>query len=100
VAAQGSRPRAAVPRERSGPIGISKGDFATPIVRRRTTTQPRGIPVTGGAAPAAEPDVHTNAPAPAPAAAPAGTPPPALTPPPVADSASGPAATASSPPPR
>jgi SAM-dependent methyltransferase len=43
-----------VPRERSGPIGISKGDFATPIVRRRTTTQPRGIPTVGAAAAAAE----------------------------------------------
>jgi SAM-dependent methyltransferase len=49
----GARPRAAVPRERSGPIGISKGDFSTPIVRRRTTTQPRGIPTAGALAAAA-----------------------------------------------
>jgi SAM-dependent methyltransferase len=54
AAKAGARPRAAVPRERSGPIGISKGDFSTPIVRRRTTTQPRGIPVlSAGAAGAA-----------------------------------------------
>jgi SAM-dependent methyltransferase len=41
------RPRvgAVVPRERSGPIGIASGDFSTPSVRRRTTTQPRGTPV-------------------------------------------------------
>jgi SAM-dependent methyltransferase len=45
VAKAGARPRTAVPRERSGPIGISKGDFSTPIVRRRTTTQPRGLPI-------------------------------------------------------
>ena len=38
-------------RERSGPIGISSGDFSTPLVRKRTTTQPRGIPVVGGKAP-------------------------------------------------
>jgi SAM-dependent methyltransferase len=31
--------------ERSGPIGISGGDFATPTARKRTTTQPRGVPV-------------------------------------------------------
>ncbi len=34
-------------RDRSGPIGIASGDFATPSVRRRTTTQPRGVPVVG-----------------------------------------------------
>ena len=61
AAKAGARPRAAVPRERSGPIGISKGDFATPIVRRRTTTQPRGIPVVGGAAPAAAPAAEIGA---------------------------------------
>ena len=33
--------------ERSGPIGISGGDFATPSSRKRTTTQPRGVPVLG-----------------------------------------------------
>jgi SAM-dependent methyltransferase len=38
--------------DRSGPIGISGGDFATPSARKRTTTQPRGLPVVG---PAAEP---------------------------------------------
>jgi SAM-dependent methyltransferase len=32
-------------RENSGPIGISGGDFATPSARKRTTTQPRGLPV-------------------------------------------------------
>jgi SAM-dependent methyltransferase len=31
--------------DRSGPIGISGGDFATPTARKRTTTQPRGLPV-------------------------------------------------------
>jgi SAM-dependent methyltransferase len=31
--------------DRSGPIGISGGDFATPSARKRTTTQPRGLPV-------------------------------------------------------
>jgi SAM-dependent methyltransferase len=43
------RPRvgSAVPRERSGPIGIASGDFSTPSVRRRTTTQPRGTPIAG-----------------------------------------------------
>jgi len=40
------------PRERSGPIGISSGDFATPVVRKRTTTQPRGVPAIGNRAPA------------------------------------------------
>jgi SAM-dependent methyltransferase len=35
--------------ERSGPIGISGGDFATPTARKRTTTQPRGVPVLGNA---------------------------------------------------
>jgi SAM-dependent methyltransferase len=41
------RVRTTVPRERSGPIGIASGDFATPSVRRRTTTQPRGNPIVG-----------------------------------------------------
>jgi len=41
------RPRAGIPRERSGPIGIASGDFATPTVRKRTTTQPRLTPVAG-----------------------------------------------------
>jgi SAM-dependent methyltransferase len=45
--ALGRRPRPGVPPERSGPIGIASGDFATPSVRRRTTTQPRGTPAIG-----------------------------------------------------
>ena len=55
VVAEGATPRrvrSAGPRERSGPIGISSGDFATPLVRKRTTTQPRGVPVVGGKPPA------------------------------------------------
>ncbi|MDB4979731.1 MAG: Methyltransferase type 11 [Myxococcales bacterium] len=32
-------------RDHSGPISVSGGDFATPTSRRRTTTQPRGLPV-------------------------------------------------------
>jgi SAM-dependent methyltransferase len=32
-------------RDRSGPISVSGGDFATPTTRKRTTTQPRGLPV-------------------------------------------------------
>ena len=49
AAAGARRPRvgSAVPRERSGPIGIASGDFSTPSVRRRTTTQPRGTPAAG-----------------------------------------------------
>jgi SAM-dependent methyltransferase len=46
------RVRSAGPRERSGPIGISSGDFSTPVVRKRTTTQPRGVPVLGARVPA------------------------------------------------
>ena len=45
AAAASRRQRAGVPHERSGPIGIASGDFSTPTVRRRTTTQPRGVPV-------------------------------------------------------
>jgi len=55
VVAEGATPRrvrSAGPRERSGPIGISSGDFSTPLVRKRTTTQPRGVPVVGGKPPA------------------------------------------------
>jgi SAM-dependent methyltransferase len=33
-----------VATERSGSISISGGDFATPMVRKRTITQPRGLP--------------------------------------------------------
>src|SRR6202142_935102 len=43
----GRRVRSGASRERSGPIGIASGDFATPSVRRRTTTQPRGTPAVG-----------------------------------------------------
>ena len=43
------RVRAGGPRERSGPIGITSGDFSTPLVRKRTTTQPRGTPILGNA---------------------------------------------------
>jgi SAM-dependent methyltransferase len=32
------------PPERSGPIGIARGDFSTPVTPKRTTTQPR-LPV-------------------------------------------------------
>jgi SAM-dependent methyltransferase len=59
VVADGATPRrvrSAGPRERSGPIGISSGDFSTPLVRKRTTTQPRGVPVVGGRAPASSLD--------------------------------------------
>jgi len=41
------RSRPGIPRERSGPIGIASGDFATPSVRKRTITQPRGTPALG-----------------------------------------------------
>lgn len=44
--ASGRRGRASGPPERSGPIGIASGDFSTPVVRKRTTTQPR-LPVVG-----------------------------------------------------
>ena len=43
----GRRVRSGASRERSGPVGIASGDFATPSVRRRTTTQPRGTPAVG-----------------------------------------------------
>jgi SAM-dependent methyltransferase len=46
-AATARRARSGLPHERSGPIGIASGDFATPSVRRRTTTQPRGTPIAG-----------------------------------------------------
>jgi SAM-dependent methyltransferase len=45
--------------ERGGPIGISGGDFATPSARKRTTTQPRGVPVI-----AAPPEEHNGTPQP------------------------------------
>ncbi|HXJ19588.1 MAG TPA: methyltransferase domain-containing protein [Polyangia bacterium] len=47
------RSRSGIPRERSGPIGITSGDFATPTVRKRTITQPRGTPALGVAVPPA-----------------------------------------------
>jgi SAM-dependent methyltransferase len=56
------RVRAGGPRERSGPIGISSGDFSTPVVRKRTTTQPRGVPVLGVKAPAPSLDEPVTAP--------------------------------------
>jgi SAM-dependent methyltransferase len=37
--------RARGTRDHSGPISVSGGDFATPTSRKRTTTQPRGLPV-------------------------------------------------------
>jgi SAM-dependent methyltransferase len=46
-AAGSRRVHSSLSRERSGPIGIASGDFATPSVRRRTTTQPRGTPIAG-----------------------------------------------------
>ena len=64
VVADGATPRrvrSAGPRERSGPIGISSGDFSTPLVRKRTTTQPRGVPVVGGKAPASSLDEPVSA---------------------------------------
>ena len=70
VVAEGATPRrvrSAGPRERSGPIGISSGDFATPLVRKRTTTQPRGVPAVGGRPPASALDEPVTAvPAPLP----------------------------------
>jgi SAM-dependent methyltransferase len=53
--AEGATPRRirqGGPRDRSGPIGISSGDFSTPVVRKRTTTQPRGVPAIGAKVPA------------------------------------------------
>jgi SAM-dependent methyltransferase len=44
-------PSSAGHHARSGPIGSSGGDFATPTARKRTTTQPRGLPVVGPTAP-------------------------------------------------
>lgn len=64
VVAEGATPRrvrSAGPRERSGPIGISSGDFSTPLVRKRTTTQPRGVPVVGGKPPASSLDEPVSA---------------------------------------
>jgi SAM-dependent methyltransferase len=72
----GRRPLSQSPRERSGPIAISGGDFATPLVRRRTTTQPRGLPVVG-------PAVASEPPADPPKDAAPVPPPPNGTPPPV-----------------
>jgi SAM-dependent methyltransferase len=66
AAAASRRQRAGVPRERSGPIGIASGDFSTPTVRRRTTTQPRGVPVLDRAitpAPASAPEIPAVDPA-------------------------------------
>jgi SAM-dependent methyltransferase len=71
ASAAARRVRTAVPRERSGPIGIASGDFATPSVRRRTTTQPRGTPIVGVPK---EVDAPLSAPIPPPTSGP--TPPP------------------------
>jgi SAM-dependent methyltransferase len=58
VVGEPARTRSSVARppraDRSGPIGISGGDFATPSARKRTTTQPRGMSVVGGPPPAAK----------------------------------------------
>ncbi|HVV16017.1 MAG TPA: methyltransferase domain-containing protein [Polyangia bacterium] len=51
------RSRPGIPRERSGPIGIASGDFATPSVRKRTTTQPRGTPIGGVPVPGPPPPI-------------------------------------------
>ncbi|HEX4047575.1 MAG TPA: class I SAM-dependent methyltransferase [Elusimicrobiota bacterium] len=62
-----ARVGSAVARERSGPIGIASGDFATPSVRRRTITQPRGTPIVGvplSMPLAPEPEVEAPAPPP------------------------------------
>ena len=74
AAAASRRSRVGGSREHSGPIGIASGDFSTPTVRRRTTTQPRGVPVleSGGHASAgirsrvsaADPSAGTLTPAP------------------------------------
>lgn len=70
------RARSAGPSERSGPIGITSGDFATPVIRKRTTTQPRGVPVIGrsplaaaAAAATGEPEAPERQATPAPQAA-------------------------------
>jgi SAM-dependent methyltransferase len=63
------RPRASIDgargrvttRDHSGPISISGGDFATPTSRKRTTTQPRGLPVIKvPAEPPADTDLKRN----------------------------------------
>ncbi len=72
--ARRARVGSAVARERSGPIGIASGDFSTPTVRRRTTTQPRGTPAVGIplSVPFAPPMVEEAAPTPSPEAPPVG----------------------------
>jgi len=71
-AAGSRRLRSSLSRERSGPIGIASGDFATPSVRRRTTTQPRGTPIAGVPLDLAPPLSAPVAPAPAPEPLPVG----------------------------
>src|SRR5450432_185698 len=71
-AAGSRRLRSSLSRERSGPIGIASGDFATPSVRRRTTTQPRGTPIAGVPLDLDPPLSAPVAPAPAPEPLPAG----------------------------
>lgn len=60
------RSRAGIPRERSGPIGIASGDFSTPSVRKRTTTQPRGTPISGIPSPTPPPTISVGTPTPSP----------------------------------
>ncbi len=55
-----------VRNDRSGPIGISGGDFATPSSRKRTTTQPRGVPIIGPANTAKAATVGNGTPTPSP----------------------------------
>jgi SAM-dependent methyltransferase len=68
------RSRPGVPRERSGPIGISSGDFATPTVRKRTITQPRGTPALGVPMLPPPPAIVVGGPAPAVTTPPPSTP--------------------------
>ncbi|HVZ74854.1 MAG TPA: methyltransferase domain-containing protein [Polyangia bacterium] len=78
--------RGRVPRERTGPISVSGGDFATPSVRKRTTTQPRGLPVVKiPTEPPAEVSVGTPQPVPASAAPPGAVPEAPFAPPAVED---------------
>jgi SAM-dependent methyltransferase len=71
------RSRPGIPRERSGPIGIASGDFATPSVRKRTITQPRGTPALGVPMLQPPPAIVVGAPAPATPAPAVATPAPA-----------------------
>jgi SAM-dependent methyltransferase len=46
--------------ERSGSIAITSGDFTTPMVRKRTTTRPRGLPQVDNGANVPTPPPVTN----------------------------------------